>query len=323
MLTSQHFDTKPVVKNRLNVLPNNPEAADETKAVGPGRFPSWLHRKLPQGAGLWKTDKILGDNHLHTVCEECKCPNQLECWSKKTATYLAMGKDCTRSCGFCNINFSKTPAPLADDEPERIASSALLLGLQHVVITMVTRDDLPDGGAEHLVKIIQTVRVRCPGTTLEVLTSDFSGSRAAWDAVIAARPEIYNYNVETVRSLTSTVRHRATYDRTLELLAYIKEKGDGILVKSGIMVGLGETVDQVKETIDDLKKAGCDIITIGQYLQASPKKLRVKAFVTPEQFKEYEEYGYAAGLKQMYCGPFVRSSYNAAQVLEQIKKDGS
>lgn len=306
---------------RLNVLPQNPEVVDETKAVGPGRFPSWLHRKLPKGSDVWRTGQVLNKNRLHTVCEEAKCPNLLECWSKKTATFLVMGKECTRACGFCDIDFSKTPKPLEMDEPKRVAESVLALGLKHVVITMVARDDLLDGGAQHLADIIAEVRYQVSGVTIEVLTSDFAGNFLALDILLKAKPEIFNHNIETVRNLTPRVRNKATYERTLSVLKYAKQNGDqNLLVKSGIMVGLGEAEEEVFETIQDLKSAGCDIITIGQYLQPNRQKLLVKAFVTPEQFKKYEIYGHQLGIKNMHCGPFIRSSYNASEVLSMAQK---
>lgn len=303
--------------SKLNILPDNPEDTGLEKAVGPGRFPSWLHRKLPKGSGFPHTEEILNTHRLPTVCEEAKCPNRLECWSKKTATFLTMGKACTRNCGFCDIDFSKSPKALEADEPQRVADSVQQLGLKHVVLTMVARDDLPDGGAHHLAAIIAMVRQQVKGTTIEVLTSDFAGNTEAWDIILAAQPEIFNYNIETVRALTPRVRHKATYDRTLELLRYVKEhrKTAQMLVKSGLMVGLGETETEVQQTLHDLQASGCDIVTIGQYLQANHRKLLVKEFVTPEQFKKYEEYGYSLGMKHMYCGPFVRSSYNAGEVL--------
>lgn len=305
--------------HKLNILPENPEPIDSDKAVGSGRFPSWLHRKLPKGSGLPATGEIIGGNRLHTVCEEARCPNLLECWSKKTATFLTMGKECTRNCGFCNIDFSKTPKDLEIDEPQRVADSVKQLCLKHVVLTMVARDDLSDGGASHLAAIITTIRNQVPGTTIEVLTSDFAGNTAAWDTILEAQPEIFNYNIETVRELSPRVRHKATYERTLQLLAYVKKhrKSVQLLVKSGLMVGLGETEDDVKQTLQDLYDNGCDIVTIGQYLQANHRKLLVKSFVHPEQFKRYEEYGYALGFKHMYCGPFVRSSYNAHEVMKK------
>lgn len=289
---------------KLNILPENPEE-------GVGRFPSWLHRKLPTGGGIFKTHAILEKYQLNTVCEEAKCPNRIECYTKKTATFLALGKECTRNCGFCDIDFSKQPKAPKADEPERIALSVRELGLKHAVITMVARDDLPDQGAGQIAAIVRAVRKENPGTTIEVLTSDFGGDVKLLYMVLNEQPEIFNHNIETVRTLSPRIRHRAEYGRTLSILQSAKQSGKAVFVKSGIMVGLGEAESQVKETIDDLARAGCDIITIGQYLQASRTKLRVKEFIHPDQFKSYEEYGLKLGVKYMYCGPFVRSSYNA------------
>jgi lipoic acid synthetase len=314
------FDTAPHVKSRkLNILPENPEKGDNQKAVGPGRFPSWLHRKLPKGAELKKTGHILAENRLPTVCEEAKCPNLPECWSKKTATFLVMGKQCTRSCGFCDIDFSKKPYALEDDEPQRVAESVLTLGLKHVVITMVARDDLADGGAAHLARVIEEVKKTSPDSTLEVLTSDFSGNLSSLDCIIEAAPEVFNHNIETVRDLSPRVRHKATYDRTLHVLGYVKAKATKkpMMIKSGLMVGLGETEDQVRQTMQDLKNVGVSIITIGQYLQPNRHKLRVKAFITPEQFQKYEEIGKSIGVPFVFSGPFVRSSFNAGLVFRQ------
>ncbi|MCX6989359.1 MAG: lipoyl synthase [Chlamydiae bacterium] len=305
-------------KTSANKLPSNPEGSCESSAVGKGRFPSWLHRKLPAGGSLSKTGALLEKFKLNTVCEEAKCPNRLECYAKKTATFLALGKECTRNCGFCDIDFSKAPKPPEADEPERIALSALELGLKHVVITMVARDDLIDGGAAHIAAIIRAIREKSPGTTIEVLTSDFSGNFDSLDIVLHERPEIFNHNIETTRELTPRVRHKATYERTLSVLKHVKATKKCSFVKSGIMVGLGETSEQVEETITDLHQVGCDIITIGHYLQADTRKLLVKAFITPEQFKAYETFGYSLGVKHMYAGPFVRSSYNAQEIQQMI-----
>lgn len=308
------FETKPQVKkSKLNVLPENPEGQIEIGAVSSGRFPSWLHRKIHKGSALGNTSKVLSNNRMYTVCEEAKCPNLLECWSQKTATFLAMGKSCTRNCGFCDIDFTRMAKELDPEEPKRLALSAKELELKHVVITMVARDDLPDGGACHLASIIKEVKKECPNSTIEVLTSDFMGNFASVDTVLNENPEVFNHNIETVRSLTPRVRHKATYDRTLSILSYASQKRSDIKVKSGLMVGLGETTEEVKATLRDLKEAGCSIVTIGQYLQASKKKLLVKAFITPEQFKEYEDYGKSIGLKHVFSGPFVRSSYHAAE----------
>jgi lipoic acid synthetase len=294
--------------NKLNILPENPEESL-------GRFPSWLHRKLPKGGEIFKTNAILEKYRLNTVCEEAKCPNRLECYTKKTATFLALGKACTRNCGFCDIDFTKAPKAPEADEPDRIAFSARDLGLKHVVITMVARDDLPDGGSLAMAQIIRRVREVNPGSTIEVLTSDFSGNLNSLDTVLAEAPEIFNHNIETVRSLSPRIRHKALYEQTLSVLSHAKQSKKTRFVKSGIMVGFGEAEEEVQETIRDLHSAGCDIITIGQYLQASRVKLRVKEFVTPEQFKRYEEYGLALGARHVYSGPFVRSSYNASLFL--------
>jgi len=313
MFDEKLLDTRPEVKLKvLNKLPENPE-------TGVGRFPSWLHRKIPKGGTLFQTNAILQKYKLNTVCEEAKCPNRMECYSKKTATFLALGKECTRNCGFCDIDFSKEPLPLEDDEPDRIALSVKELGLKHVVITMVARDDLPDGGSHQIAAIIRKVREET-SCTVEVLTSDFSGNFESIDVVLNEKPEIFNHNLETVRTLSPRVRHKATYDRTLSVLKYAKASQKVEFVKSGIMVGLGETEPQVQETLRDLQGIGCDIVTIGQYLQADRRKLLVKSFVPPAQFKAYEEYGYHIGIKQMYSGPFVRSSYNAHEVKEMASK---
>lgn len=291
--------------NKLNVLPVNPEGTER------GRFPSWLHRKLPVGGQIFQTEEIVRKYRLNTVCEEAKCPNRLECFTKKTATFLALGKECTRNCGFCDIDFSKMPKGPEADEPERIALSVKELGLKHAVITMVARDDLPDQGAGHIAAIIRAIRAANSETTIEVLTSDFSGNVNLLYMVLEARPEIFNHNLETVRRLSPKIRHRADYDRTLHILKEAKSSGKAIFVKSGMMLGFGETREEVEASIRDLKQAGCDIITLGQYLQASKNKLLVKEFVSPQQFKGYEEYGRSLGVPHMYCGPFVRSSYNA------------
>lgn len=310
---SERFDTTPKVKRRLNPLPENPDKQAK------GRFPTWLHRDLPKGGGLWATGRAVRGKRLHTVCEEAKCPNLTECWSHKTATFLVMGKECTRACGFCDIETNKAPLGLDPTEPKRVAESVKELGLKHVVITMVARDDLQDGGAKHLARIVKAVRQENETATLELLTSDFEGNRDALDLILDVEPEIFNHNIETVRELTPRVRHKATYERTLGVLDYAAKKGKAHFVKSGLMVGLGEAPEQVEQTLTDLKSVGVDIVTIGQYLQASRHKLRVKEFVTPDQFDAYAAYGRAIGIAHMYSGPFVRSSYNAGLVFEEVK----
>ena len=279
------------------------------------RFPDWLRRKLPKGGEHFKTDALLKEHGLNLVCEEAKCPNRMECYANKTATFLALGKACTRACGFCDIDHAKTLPPPDPTEPKRIADSTRKLGLKHVVITMVTRDDLPDGGAEGIARIIRTLREQIPSTTIEVLTSDFGGNTESLHLVLNERPEVFNHNMETTRSLTPRVRHKATYDRSLFMLREAKASGKSRMIKSGIMVGLGEELGEVKETLRDLKAVGCDCVTIGQYLQADRRKLLVKRFITPDEFKSLEEYGLSIGISKMFCGPFVRSSYNAHKLL--------
>lgn len=296
---------------KLPVLPDNPESTSR------GRFPSWLHRTLPKGAMLPKTATILQEHKLSTVCEEAKCPNRFECYSKKTATFLVLGHECTRACGFCDIDFSKAPMPPDPEEPERIALAVKDLGLKHVVITMVARDDLADHGSHHLVKIMRCVRERHPTCTLELLTSDFGGDFEAIDRVLDEAPEVFNYNIETTRSLTPRVRHTATYDRTLSILKHAKKRGVSRFVKSGLMLGLGESTQEVKEALRDLVETGVDIVTMGQYLQPSRKKLPVKAFIHPDQFASFAAYGESIGIPHVYAGPFVRSSYNADLILEK------
>lgn len=296
------------VKDRFDSRSKMPE----NPAPGKGRFPHWLHRKLPKGTALFETNQAMRKASLVTVCEEAKCPNRLECWSKKTATFLACGSACTRACGFCDIDFTKTPLPLDPNEPARIAEASATLGLKHVVITMVARDDLEDKGAQHIANILCAIREKSPKATVEVLTSDFSGDLDALDIVLDQSPEIFNHNLETVRDLTPKVRHKATYDRTLSVLSHAKKRG--MVTKSGIMVGLGETKEQVISTLEDLHSIGCDIVTIGQYLQASNNKIRVKRFVTPEEFTEFATIGHEIGIGHVYSGPFVRSSYNAGEI---------
>lgn len=274
--------------------------------------------RLPLSKERFNTEEILRSFQLNTVCEEAKCPNRMECFSKKTATFLALGKECTRNCGFCDIDFSKSPKPLSSDEPDRIAESIKLLGLEHVVITMVARDDLEDGGALQIVKITNMIRKLTPNVTIELLTSDFQGNCEALDLVFSAKPDVFNYNIETVKRLTAKVRHKATYERTLQVLK--RAKSSQLMTKSGMMLGLGETKEEIIETLLDLKEVGCDMVTIGQYLQPSRKKLPVKRLYSPEEFLEIRTLGLELGLKQIYSGPFVRSSYNAKEFIDHGRK---
>ncbi len=284
-----------------------------------GNFPPWLHKKLPKGHELFKTRAILKKKNVFSVCENANCQNRYECYSKKIATFLALGNKCTRNCAFCDIPFSKHPNPPDPIEPKNIAKAIKELKLQHAVITMVTRDDLIDEGSIHIANIINEVRKTSPNVSLEVLTSDFSGKNDLLDNVLNENPEIFNHNIETVASLSDKIRHKAQYHRSLSVLEHAASANTSI-IKSGFMVGFGETMIEVKETIKDLHYAGCEIITIGQYLQASKNKFKVKKFIHPDEFKKYEEYGYSLGIKYMHCGPFVRSSYNARLIKERINK---
>jgi len=300
------------MNKKLNVLPKNPEQKI-------GRFPSWLHRKLPSQKEFIQTSNILKKAKLPTVCEEAKCPNRFECYSRKTATFLVMGSKCTRACGFCDIDFSKNPLPLQEDEASRIASSVESLGLKHVVITQVARDDLPLGGAEHLATIIDTLQKRFAELTIEVLTSDFEGNEKALDIILEKKPTVFNHNIETIERLTPRIRHKATFNRSLSVLSYVAKSKKSDFVKSGLMVGLGETKKEVVDTLQQLKDVGCDVVTIGQYLQPSKRKLIVKDFVHPDTFKYYEQIGLKIGLRAVYSGPFIRSSYNADLLQKKLQ----
>ena len=275
------------------------------------RIPEWLRLKLPQSSAFTQTRGLLEELDLHTVCESAKCPNHWECWSKGTATFMIAGDRCTRACGFCAVSTAK-PLPLEGDEPDRVAEATLRLKLKHVVITAVARDDLDDGGANHFQETIEAVRRRNPGIVIEVLVPDFLDKDESLQKVLDARPEIFNHNLETVRRLTPQVRSRAEYDRSLNVLRKVKEKCAGkIYTKSGIMLGLGETKPELLETMQDLRDARCDILTLGQYLQPSLCHLPVADYVTPEKFNEYGETAREMGFMHVASGPMVRSSYHA------------
>ena len=245
------------------------------------------------------------------MCQSAACPNHWECWSKGTATFMIGGDRCTRACGFCAVTTAK-PLPLEADEPARVADATHRLRLRHVVITAVARDDVPDGGADHFRRTIEAVRALNPATVIEVLTPDFNGREAAIDTVIAAQPHIFNHNLETVRRLTPSVRSRATYDRSLSVLGLVKAKCDGtIYTKSGLMLGLGETEEELFTALSDLRQAGCDLLTLGQYLQPTLKHLPVEEFVTPEKFVEYGARARKMGFRHVASAPMVRSSYHA------------
>jgi lipoic acid synthetase len=275
------------------------------------RLPEWLRFQLPTQQGFGATRALLEELQLHTVCQSAKCPNHWECWSKGTATFMIAGDHCTRACGFCAVQTAK-PLALETDEPDRVAEATRRMRLKHVVVTAVARDDLRDGGAEHFRQTIEKIRQFNPGTVIEVLVPDFLDNDAAIDAVLSARPDIYNHNLETVRRLTPTVRHRATYDRSLSVLSKVKtRRGKSIFTKSGLMLGLGETEAEVCTAMSDLRGAGCDILTLGQYLQPTLKHLPVVAFISPARFAGYKELGERLGFTHVASGPMVRSSYHA------------
>ncbi len=283
------------------------------------RLPEWLKVSLPSSSAFTRTRLLLSDLRLHTVCESAKCPNHWECWSRGTATFMIAGDRCTRACGFCAVDTAK-PLPLESDEPQRVAEATRRMGLQHVVITAVARDDLEDGGAEHFRKTIEAVRSLNPGIVIEVLVPDFLERSWAIDRVLAAKPEIYNHNVETVRRLTPEVRHRATYDRSLAVLKLAKERAQAPLhTKSGLMLGLGETRGEILQALRDLRSARVDIVTLGQYLQPTRRHLPVQAFISPEVFAELKREAEAMGFLHVASGPLVRSSYHADEFSPSIK----
>ncbi|MEW6303148.1 MAG: lipoyl synthase [Verrucomicrobiota bacterium] len=275
------------------------------------RLPEWLRVSLPTQNTFARTRTLLEDLRLHTVCESAKCPNHWECWSKGTATFMIAGDRCTRACGFCAVSTAK-PFALEAEEPARVAEATRRMGLKHVVITAVARDDLADGGAEHFRQTIEAVRALNPGIIIEVLVPDFLDRDFAIDLVLAAQPHIYNHNLETVRRLTPAVRSRATYDRSLSVLAKVKARvGDSVYTKSGLMLGLGETEEEVLTAMAELRHAQCDILTLGQYLQPTLKHLPVEEFISPAKFDEYRAVAEEMGFLHVASGPLVRSSYHA------------
>ena len=275
------------------------------------RLPAWLHTRLPTTDSFAQTRALLDELKLHTVCQSAACPNHWECWTKGTATFMIGGDRCTRACGFCAVTTAK-PFALEADEPARVAEATQRLRLRHVVITAVARDDLADGGADHFRRTIEAVRALNPKTLIEVLTSDFNARGEAIDSVLAARPHIFNHNLETVRRLTPMVRSRATYDRSLCVLAQTKAKGgETVYTKSGLMLGLGETEEELFTALTDLRQAGCDLLTLGQYLQPTLKHLPVVEYVTPEKFAEHGARARELGFLHVASAPMVRSSYHA------------
>lgn len=277
--------------------------------------PPWLKRRLPTGPDYEQIKTLINKGGLHTVCQEAKCPNIWECFSKQTATFMIMGSRCTRNCRFCAIAHGPT-APPDPEEPARVAEAVRKMGLNYVVITSVTRDDLPDGGAVFFAQTLQEIRKQIPDAVIEILIPDFQGNKNALKTVLKARPDVLNHNIETVPRLYSTVRPEANYNRSLELLKQTGQYGPSIPTKSGLMLGLGERPDEISRTLEDLFKTGCRILTLGQYLQPSNQHLQVERFVSPEEFDSWEKTALEIGFSQVAGGPFVRSSYHAKELFQ-------
>jgi len=295
----------------------HPEKADKPdNPIQPK--PAWIRVKAPTSATYHETLKIIRENNLRTVCEEAACPNIGECWSKKHATMMIMGAVCTRACAFCNVATGK-PGALDPFEPTNVGAAVARLGLAHVVITSVDRDDLADGGAGHFAAVIQAIREATPNTTIEVLTPDFLHKAGADEVVVAAKPDVYNHNLETVPRLYASVRPGARYFNSLRLLDRVKQLDPAMFTKSGIMVGLGESRGEVLQIMDDLRAAGVDFLTIGQYLQPTPKHHVVDRFVTPEEFKRFESMAYAKGFLMVSASPLTRSSYHAGEDFARLR----
>ena len=275
------------------------------------RLPPWLRREVPRGNSNHFTSSLLKELELETVCENAKCPNRMECYSQKTATFMILGNVCTRPCGFCAVARGR-PEPLVADEPQRVAEAVVRLGLAHVVITSVTRDDLPDGGAEHYRQTVAAIRARSASVTIELLIPDFISNPAALDLILQADPDVLNHNTETVPRLYRSVRGpKSEYAWTLDLLRKSKSHAHSPMTKSGLMLGLGESTDEVLDVLADLLEVGCDFLTLGQYLQPSPQHLAVRRFLPPEEFAELGRFAERLGFKKVASGPFVRSSYHA------------
>lgn len=281
------------------------------------RKPEWLRIDMSKGRSLDYVENMLKKYSLSTVCEEANCPNRMECYSRKTATFMILGKECSRNCRFCNVSHG-TLEEVDPKEPENLASAAVEMGLKHVVVTTVTRDDLPDGGAGHFAKVVNAIRAKDSSITIELLISDLQGQKEALKTVVDSKPEIINHNVETVPRLYKEIRPMAIYERSLDVLKQVKEMDDTILTKSGMMVGLGEKEEEVIEVMKDLRDVGCDFLTLGQYLRPSEKHYPVMEYVSPETFERYRIKAEELGFKFIASGPFVRSSYKAADAMDAV-----
>ncbi|MCL4767645.1 MAG: lipoyl synthase [Hyphomicrobiaceae bacterium] len=301
----------------LDSRPRHPEKAQKPDSPVL-RKPDWIRVKAPGSSVYGETRRIMREHGLHTVCEEAGCPNIGECWSKKHATMMIMGDTCTRACAFCNVR-TGLPQPLDPQEPASVAEAVAKLGLEHVVVTSVDRDDLADGGAGHFASVIRAIRMRTPATTIEVLTPDFLRKDGALEVVVEARPDVFNHNLETVPGLYLEIRPGARYFHSLRLLQRVKELDPAMFTKSGIMVGLGERREEVLQLMDDLRSANVDFLTIGQYLQPTRKHAEVKSFVPPEEFKSYERIAYAKGFLLVSASPLTRSSYHAGDDFARLR----
>jgi lipoic acid synthetase len=311
------FAVAVVIDTLSNLRPRHPEKAHRADAPIQPK-PDWIRVRAPVSKGYAETHGIVRSNKLVTVCEEAGCPNIGECWDKKHATFMIMGDTCTRACAFCNVK-TGLPEALDTTEPAHVAAATAKLGLKHVVVTSVDRDDLADGGAEHFAQTIRAIRADCPQTTIEVLTPDFLRKDGALEVVVAARPDVFNHNLETVPSRYLTVRPGARYFHSIRLLQRVKEIDSTMFTKSGIMVGLGEERNEVLQLMDDLRAADVDFLTIGQYLQPTRKHHPVMRFVTPEEFKAYETIAYAKGFLMVSASPLTRSSHHAGEDFERLK----
>ncbi len=298
--------------DRSEALPSNPHRSRR-------RLPAWLKRPLPGGRGFARTKGIIARSRIATVCRDARCPNLTECWSKHTATFMILGHRCTRRCRYCSVETGRPQAP-DPDEPQRLAGAVEELGLLHAVITAVARDDLPDEGAGHFARCIAAIRARSPRTSVEVLPADLHARRELVRIICDARPDVYNHNIEMVERLTPVLRPQGDYRRSLEVLQIVREIGPGIITKSGLMLGLGETWNEVLHTFDDLRAVGCAVLTIGQYLAPTSRHVPIARFYSPEEFVELAERARECGFLSVESAPFVRSSYNAAEVFAAIKQ---
>jgi len=301
-----------------NPRPRHPEKAHRPDSAEQPKKPDWIRVKAPVSKGYAETHALMRANNLHTVCEEAGCPNIGECWEKKHATFMIMGDTCTRACAFCNVK-TGLPNALDANEPEHVGQATAKLGLSHIVVTSVDRDDLADGGAEHFAQTIRAIRKHAPGTTIEVLTPDFLRKDGALEVVVAARPDVFNHNLETVPSRYLTVRPGARYFHSLRLLQRVKELDPQMFTKSGIMVGLGEERNEVLQVMDDLRSANVDFLTVGQYLQPTRKHAAVERFVPPDEFKALERIAYTKGFLMVSASPLTRSSHHAGEDFARLK----